>query len=129
MPILYEPSSTRGDHGIWCLTYGQPTKTPFKFDWKGKTKDSTVTIDIDTSCYVIFNIKEYMDDVPVISKKVNMQEDNIAVLEINYSESLILRMENEYHLTVTLYDAEDNIIRILLRDLPIRILKSGVENE
>ena len=131
MPILYEPTSTRGDHGIWKMTYGQPSKTPFRFDWKGRTAGGELlNFKISTTCSVEFVIKERLSDkIYLISKKVQMGENNSVMLEITAEESLMLLGGKQYHLTATLYDENDTIIRILLRDLPIVVDASGVSDE
>ncbi|MEG1565311.1 MAG: hypothetical protein RR342_01035 [Bacilli bacterium] len=128
MPILYEATSPRGDHGIWTLTYGQPSKTPFKFNWRGKTAGGEyINFNIDTTCYVEVEIKEYLEDeTSIISKTIQMEENNSILLELTQSDSLLLKAEKNYHMTVTLYDSSDVLVRILLRDLPIKILGSGV---
>lgn len=130
MSILYEATSPRGDHGIWMLTYGQPSKTPFKFNWRGKTFGGEfINFDISTSCYVLVEIKEQLeDDTNIISKTITMGENNSILLEITREESLRLKREKSYHMTVTLFDSSDNVIRVLLRDLPIKILSSGGAN-
>lgn len=129
MSILYEATSPRADHGIWVLTYGQPSRTPFNFDWKGKTRGGKlINFVISTNCKVVFHIKEYIDEDPIIAKTVQMGENNSVMFELSYEDMMLLKMENKYHLTATLYDENDKLIRILLRDLPIKILESGVEN-
>ena len=131
MPILYEPTSTRGDHGIWKLTYGQPSKTPFKFDWKGKTAGGEfINFKIDSSCRVQCVIKENLsDELYIILKEIQMGDNNSIMLELNREDSLKLLGGKNYHLTVILYDSNNELIRVLLRDLPIRIEGSGVPDE
>ena len=129
MPMLYEATSPRDDHGVWALTYGQPNKTPFRFDWKGKTRGGKlVDFAIDTSCYVIIVMKERLSDTEEILKyKIQMDKNNCIMVVISEEDALKLRPRKTYHTTVTLYDAEDNLIRVLLRDLPTKILDSGVQ--
>lgn len=131
MPILYEPKSPRGDFGIWKLTYGQPIKVPFNFVWKGKTSEGILlNLVIDTTCYVVINIKEYLDDkYSIISKTIQMNSNNSILFELTQEDSKLLRMGKKYHMTISLYSSSDELIRILLRDLPLEILGSGVENE
>lgn len=130
MPILYEATSPRGDHGLWVLTYGQPSKTPFKFNWRGKTSGGEfINFKIDTTCNCFIEIKENLDDeISIISKTISMGENNSIMLEITREESLLLKREKTYHMTVTLFDSSNNVIRVLLRDLPIKILSSGGAN-
>lgn len=130
MPLLYEATSPRGDHGIWCLIYGQPSKTPFFFDWRGKTaKGKLIDFNIDTSCYVIFTIREYIFDKEyILEYNLPMKENNCVMVEINQEDCFKLKEDKVYHGTVTLYDKDGNIIRVLLRDLPIKILRAGVIN-
>lgn len=131
MPILYEPTSTRGDHGIWKMTYGQPSRTPFKFDWKGKTSGGEfINFKIDSSCYVQCVIKENIsDEIYVILKNVQVSENNTIMFELDRKDVSKLLGGKEYHLTMTLFDENNELIRILLSDLPIRIEGSGVSDE
>lgn len=129
MPLLYEATSPRGDYGIWNLTYGQPSKTPFFFDWRGKTAGGKlVDFNIDTSCYVQFIIREYVySKEAILNYKLQMKENNCVMVEINQEDCFKLKAGKTYHGTVVLYDKDNNIIRVLLRDLPIKVLRSGGE--
>lgn len=129
MPILYEATSPRGDHGIWYLTYGQPSKTPFFFDWKGKTAGGKILdFNIDTTCYVKFFIKEFVySDNNILEYQIQMKENNCIMVEINQEDCFKLKAGKTYHGTVVLYDKDGNIIRVLLRDLPIKVLYAGGE--
>lgn len=127
--LLYEPTSPRGDHGVLCLHHGQPYNIPFYFDWTGKTAyGQTIALEIDTSCYVVVKIKRDMRDkesevefsVPFVNNK------NCIMLKLNSGDTEKLKAELTYHLSMTLYDSSDNIVRVLLADLPVRILQSGV---
>ena len=128
MPMLYEATSPRNDNAIWVLTYGEPSKTPFYFNWQGKTSGGTyLDFNIDTSCYVIVVIKERLDDEePILSYTLQIQPNNTILLELSEADMLKLKAKKTYHTSITLYDANDKVIRVLLRDLPTKILGSGV---
>lgn len=128
MPVLYESISPRGDHGLWCLTYGQPSKTPFYFEWLGKTSGGRMlNLEIGTSCYVVTTFKEFLnDDTNILEYKIQMGKNNTIMIEISQEDSLKLKEGITYHFTATLYDEEDNVIKVLLRDLPVIVLNSGV---
>lgn len=129
MPLLYEATSPRGDHGIWCLTYGQPSKTPFFFDWQGKTAGGKlISFDIDTSCYVKFFVKEFVySETNILEYQLQMKENNCVMIEINQEDCFKLVAGKTYHGTIVLYDKDGNIIKVLLRDLPIKVMYAGGE--
>lgn len=127
--LLYEPTSPRSDHGILYIYHGQPCNIPIYFEWTGKTAyGKELNIQIDTSCYVIAKIKRDMrDKESVVEYSIPIQnEKNCVMLKIGPEDSLKLKAELTYHLSMTLYDAEGNVVRILLADLPVKILQSGV---
>lgn len=121
--ILYEPFSERDDHGVWVLTYGQPIKTPIYFDWAGVTAEGDeIPVEIDTSCRVIAKIKADMRDRDaVLEYSIPMYENNCIFFEMGEEDMLVMKPEKIYHLGMTLYDANGKVIRVLLRDLPIKI--------
>ena len=128
MPMLYEATSPRGDNGIWVLTYGQPSKTPFRFDWKGKTRGGKyINFAIDPSCYIILTIKEYLSDEESILKyTLQMDDNNSVMVALSEEDMLKLRANKTYHTSISLYDKDNNLIKVMLRDLPTKILGSGV---
>lgn len=129
MPMLYEATSPRNDNAIWALTYGEPSKTPFYFNWQGKTSGGAyLDFNIDTSCYVIVTIKERLSDTDsIVSKNLQMQNNNTILLELTQEDMMNLKAGKTYHTSISLYDENNNLIRVLLRDLPTKILGSGVQ--
>lgn len=128
MPMLYEATSPRNDNAIWALTYGEPSRTPFYFNWQGKTSGGEyLDFDIDTSCHVIVTIKERLsDEEAILEYTIQMQPHNTIMLELSQEDMLKLKANKTYHTSISLYDANDKLIRVLLRDLPTKILGSGV---
>lgn len=128
MPVLYESISPRGDHGIWYLTYGQPSKTPFHFDWLGKTLGGQyLNLEISETCYVKATFKEFLDDEEnILEYTLQMGKNNTVMIVISEEDSFKMKEGITYHLTITLYDQDNNVIKVLLRDLPVYIMGRGV---
>ena len=126
--ILYEPYSERNDNGVWVLTYGQPVKTPFYFDWEGITAEgSSVKINIDQSCYAVIKIKADMRDrESIIEHSVNMGANNCVLVELGEVDMTTMKPDRLYHMGIVLYGDDDKIIRVLLRDLPIKVERSSL---
>ena len=85
--------------------------------------------DIPTTMYVRFLIKDDLrDDTPVIEKTYKFISPNVFVVELSTEEVVQLRAGKTYHVGVALYGEDDNFVRVLIADLPLRIDKSALSN-
>lgn len=126
--ILTEPSSQRADNKIWVWRYGDAVNTPFKVTFHKKDTGEQY-FDIPTTMYVRFLIKDDLrDDTPVVEKTYKFISPNVFVVELSTEEVVQLRAGKTYHVGVALYGEDDNFVRVLIADLPLRIDKSALSN-
>lgn len=124
--ILTEPSSQRADNKIWVWRYGDAVNTPFKVNFYNKDTGEKY-FDIPTSMYVRFLIKDDLrDETPIIEKVYKFIAPNIFVVELSTEEVVQLRAGKTYHVGVALYGENDNFVRALISDLPLRVDKSAL---
>ena len=124
--ILVEPSSQRSDHKVWVWRYGDAVRVPVKVSMV-KRSDNTQYFDVPTVMSVRFLIKDDLrDEAPIIEKVYNFVAPNIFIVEIPTDEVIALRAGKVYHVGMALYDEQDNFVRTLVADLPLRIEKSAL---
>lgn len=124
--ILTEPSSQRADNKIWVWRYGDAVNTPFKVIFHRKDTGEQY-FDIPTTMYVRFLIKDDLrDENPVIEKVYKFIAPNVFVVELSTEEVVQLRAGKTYHVGVALYGEDDNFVRVLIADLPLRVDKSAL---
>lgn len=124
--ILTEPSSQRADNKIWVWRYGDAVNTPFKVTFNKKDTGEQY-FDIPTTMYVRFLIKDDLgDETPIIEKVYKFIAPNIFVVELSTEEVVQLRAGKTYHVGVALYGEDDNFVRVLIADLPLRVDKSAL---
>lgn len=121
--IIYEPASTRGDFGTLIITETEPVNIPFIFEIPTITMaGDNSTYNIIESDYVVFTIKRHIRDVSsVIEHRVDSIKNNCAVLELTQDDIDLLSTNTHFVLSATLYDGENNNVRVLVAELPIKI--------
>lgn len=121
--IIYEPASTRGDFGTLIITETEPVNIPFIFEIPTITiAGDNSTYNIIESDYVVFTIKRHIRDVSsVIEHRVDSIKNNCAVLELTQDDIDLLSTNTHFVLSATLYDGENNNVRVLVAELPIKI--------
>lgn len=124
--ILVEPSSQRSDHKIWVWRYGDAVRVPVKVSMVKKS-DNTQYFDVPTVMHVRFLVKDDLrDSSPIIEKAFNFIAKNIFIVELSTEEVIALRAGKMYHVGMALYDEQDNFVRTLVADLPLRVEKSAL---
>ena len=126
--ILVEPSSPRADHKVWVWQYGNSVHVPVKVSMIRKD-DNTQYFNIPTVMYVRMLIKDDLrDSMPILEKVYNFSAPNIFIVELSTEEVIALRAGKMYHVGMALYDEQDNFVRTLVADLPLRVEKSALSN-
>lgn len=124
--ILREPSSPRSDHGTWVWRYGDAIYTPVKVSMVSK-RDNSQYFDVPTVMKVRFQIKaDLRDSMPVLEKVFDFIKPNIFVVELSTEEVVQLRAGRTYSVGMALYDEQDNFVRVLVSNLPLRIEQSAL---
>lgn len=124
--FLTEPSSQRADNKIWVWRYGDAVNTPFKVIFHKKDTGEQY-FDIPTTMYVRFLIKDDLrDENPIIEKVYKLIAPNVFIVELSTEEVVQLRAGKTYHVGVALYGEDDNFVRVLIADLPLRVDKSAL---
>lgn len=124
--FLTEPSSQRADNKIWVWRYGDAVNTPFKVIFHKKDTGEQY-FDIPTTMYVRFLIKDDLrDENPIIEKVYKLIAPNVFIVELSTEEVVQLRAGKTYHVGAALYGEDDNFVRVLIADLPLRVDKSAL---
>lgn len=126
--ILTESSSQRSDNKIWVWKYPDSVFTPFKVNLRRLGVEGTY-IDIPTTYSARFVVKaDLRDDNSIIDEFFKFVSPSVFVVNIPTEKVCLLRAGRLYHVGVALYDDNNNFIRSLISDLPLRLDKSTLSN-
>lgn len=124
--ILTEPSSQRADNKVWVWRYGDAVNTPIRVSLIRKDTEEQY-FNIPTSMSARFVIKgDLRDDDAIIDKLFKFTAPNIVVIELSVEEVIQLRAGRTYYVGLALYDEQENFVRVLIADLPLRVDKSAL---
>lgn len=122
--ILQESSSQRNDQNVWVWRYADAVFTPFRVSlYRRDAVDiSAIYVDIPVGFYARFLIKDDLrDESAIIDKSFRFDVPSVFVVDIPTDEVVMLRPGKMYHVGVALYDNNDNFVRAIIDDLPLRV--------
>lgn len=121
--ILYEPTSTRADHGTLVLLASKPALIPFYFEIPIESTDGNISYsEIYAEDLVVFVFKSNQKLItPALKKEVTNTSNNVVMLDLSQNDILRIYGDKLYHMSATHYDSSGNIKNILIHDLPIRV--------
>lgn len=122
--ILYQPGSTRGDYGTLVITAGNPCIIPFYFEMPVEEEDSEnhYLAQILPTDKVVFIFKSDQRMIQyVLRKEYTGIQDNVVFLVLSPAELRNFYGNKEYVMGVTWYDQNNNIKKVLIPKLAVRV--------
>lgn len=121
--ILYEPESVRDDYGILVITEGEPCNIPFSFDitYTDQTNQQ-IKLEINETDIIEYTIKQDVKMLtPVIKKRYTGVKDNVSVLRLDEQDMAKLLGGKTYVMSVKLLNQQQQLTRVLVRILQVRV--------
>lgn len=122
--IIKEPMSPRGDHSVLIWNAGEVFSIPFHFDIQQKFGAQVVDFEIPSNWKIKIVIKDDLKHTqPVLTFVYKNIIKNTIYFAMSSTDTMKLRGGRTYNLNARLYDSEDIQQKILINNLPIRILE------
>lgn len=122
--IIKEPMSPRGDHSVLVWNAGEVFSIPFHFDIKQKFGSEIVDFEIPSSWKIKIFIKDDLKHTqPILTFTYADIVKNTIYLTMSTTNTMKMRGGRTYNLNARLYDHNNIQQKILINNLPIRILE------